>query len=165
MFFSLLIYIFVNMKGKEVLRILSICYPALSMYVKKGDIRVKPGVGCRYEYHDDDVHRVAKRLSRWRGRKSDRLGIDPAEIARAIGMDMEELRSDNLCRTIVDKRRIMSVVLTHFGWTREETGKALNRSHSNINFLLRTSYLVEDESAEAIKLIRLNYGKETTQEL
>lgn len=153
------------MKGKEVLRILNISYPTLSMYVKKGDIRVKPGVGCRYEYHDDDVHRVAKRLSRWRGRKSDKMDVNPAEIAQTIGMDLEELRSGNLCRTIVDKRRIMAVVLTHLGWTREETGKALNRSHSNINFLLRTSYLVEEESRDAVELIKLNYGKETTQEL
>lgn len=151
------------MKGKEALRILNICYPSLSMYVKKGDIRVTPGIGCRYDYNDEDVHRIAKRLSVWRGRKLEKLDIAPDDIARAIGLDMEELRSGNLRRPIVDKRRIMAAVLTHFGWTREEAGKVLNRSHGNINSLLKTSYLVKKETAEAIKLIRLNYGKETKE--
>lgn len=161
MHFSLLIYIFVTMKGKEVRQLLNICHPALSMYVRKGDIRVEPGVGCRYEYNDDDVHRIAKRLSRWRGRKSDRLDAAPSDMARAIGLDLDELRSSSLYRPLVDKRRIMAVVLTHFGWTRDDAGAALNRSHGSISFLLRTSYLVEEKAAEAIKLIeQLNYGKE-----
>lgn len=92
--------------------------------------------------------------------------INPEAIIRALGYDIGELRSKNKCFALADKRRVVACVLRHLGMAEWHIGDVLNRKRVSVNAMLRTSYLVEKEIAEAIELIeKLGYGKEKKEEL
>ena len=149
------------MKSKEALSLLNISHPLLCRYVRKGRIRITHGTRLHYEYCEEDVRRLAGQLDEIRERRRTKTGYTSEEIAQAIELDLDLLRSQKKDRLLADQRRVMAVVLNHLGWTREEIGTILNRAHSSITIMLQTSYLVEKEAAAAIKhLNELGYGKE-----
>lgn len=140
---------------------MNISHPVLYRYVKKGRIRITQGTRLHYEYCNEDVNQLANQLNRARKRRKAKAGYTPEEIAQAIELDLDLLRSPKKDRLLADQRRIMAVVLDHLEWTREEIGRILNRTHSSVTIMLQTSYLVEKEATDAIKhLNELGYGKE-----
>lgn len=89
-------------------------------------------------------------------------GVCPEEIVRLIGYDIRELRSADTSRILADRRRVVAKVLTWLGLTTSCVGEVLNRDHSSVSAMLKTSHLVENETERIIaQLIELGYGKET----
>jgi len=154
------------MKQKEALDILKVKQSHLSALHRRGIIRAERLSTRRYDYNEEDVRRTAQRLREKRPIRPTGVQCDPSDIARKIGFDIEQLRSPSVKRELADQRRIMAKVLAWLGMDQCSIGKALNRNHSSVNVMLKTAYLVEEETHRIItQLTELGYGKETTQEL
>lgn len=154
------------MKQKEALDILKIKQSYLSALHRRGIIRAKHLSTRRYDYNEEDVHRTAQYLREKRPVNPKKTHCNPEEIAHRLGFDMEQLRSLSVKRELADQRRIMAKVLTWLGMNQSSIGKALNRNHSFVNVMLKTAYLVEEETRRIItQLTELGYDKEKTQEL
>ena len=93
-------------------------------------------------------------------------GVHPEEIIRLLGYDISELRSPSVERRLADQRRVVAYVLRSLGMIERHIGDALNRKRISVVAMLRTSYLVGNETAKAMELIeKLGYGKEEKEEL
>lgn len=154
------------MKGKEAIQIIGVTRSALCQYVRQGRIRATRIAGGRLDYNDADVHQAFVMKGHWKSGLSSRIHPHTWDIIRLIGYDLSALRSSSTERKLADQRRIVAKVLTWLGMSRSSVGEVLNRNHSSVSIMLKTSYLVKDETRRIIsQLTDLGYGKETTQEL
>lgn len=151
--------IFAYMNGKEARHTIGVTRETLSRYVKTGKVRVRTLPNGRYVYNETDVRRMSRMKGKWPGTKEH--SSEGEQIVAALGYDMEALRSACRSSVLSDQRRVVASVLKERGWTRLQTGDLLNRNHSSVTIMIRTSYLVEDEIAAANELLsKLDYGKE-----
>ena len=155
------------MNGKQAREIMDVTRFTMSRYVTTGQLRVRKLANGRYDYFEDDVHRLAKLKGKWR--KDGRMKpVDPCaeHIASVLGYNLEELRSPDHSWRLSDQRKIMARVLSHLGWSRRRVGFFLNRDHSSVTAMLRTSYYIDKEAEAAIQTInQLGYGKEEEETL
>lgn len=131
------------MKGKEARGLLGCTRSALSIYVRKGNIRVERKPNGRYDYSDEDVRQL----------KQDKLAKQDftlaEQLASALGYDIEELRSDDRSRELADRRRVIATMLHKAGYTNARIAKFLFREKCSVSAMLRTSYLANKELAAA----------------
>lgn len=146
---------FASMTGKEAAGYLGIHRSALCLMVKDGLIRVTPDPNHaqRFIYNKEDVESVAEARRKTSGTNTSSTNLNPDEIVRKLGFNLEELKSPCRFRRVVDHRRIVASVLTYIGYTLIDIGNFLNRNHSTVINLLNSSYLVEDEVLLAIQKV------------
>ena len=143
MLFNKITLIFVDMNKEEALDILQTNQAILSYYIRTGKLR------CT---------KTGSRISDYNDMQS---LLTPQQIAGTLGFDIDGLRSQERSVLLVDRRRIMASVMKAYGYTQIQTGEFLNRDHSTVAILLKSSYLVEREINEALHLLnKLGYGKE-----
>lgn len=154
------------MNRKEALDILQTTQAGLCYYVRKGQIRCSKYSTRKYDYSEEDVRDIALKRESRKAERDRRSLITPEQIAEALGLDISMLRKNDRSVALVDQRRIMASVMKAYGYTQSQTGKFLDRDHSTVAILLKSSYLVQAEIRDALYLLnKLGYGKETTQEL
>ena len=161
MLFIEITFIFVSMKKEEALNILQTNQAILSYYIRTGKLRcTKTGFRIS-DYNDGDIYRLAFKRKNRRDRKDMQSLLTPQQIAGTLGFDIDGLRSQDRSVLLVDRRRIVASVMKAYGYTQKQTGEFLNRDHSTVAILLKSSYLVEREIKEALQCLkRLGYGKE-----
>lgn len=154
-------FIFVSMKKEEALNILQTNQAILSYYIRTGKLRCTKTGSRISDYNDGDIYLLAMKRKNRKDRKDMQSLLTPQQIAGALGFGIDGLRSQDRSVSLVDRRRIVASVMKAYGYTQKQTGEFLNRDHSTVAILLKSSYLVEREIKEALQYLkRLGYGKE-----
>lgn len=153
------------MNKKEALDILQTNQAILSYYIRTGKLRCTKTGSRICDYNDTDIRRLAVERKSRRERKDRQSLLSPRQMAVTLGFDIDKLRSTDRSVLLVDRRRIMASVMKAYGYTQMQTGEFLNRDHSTVTVLLKSSYLVEPEIHEALTLLdKLGYGKEKEEQ-
>lgn len=153
------------MNKEEALSILQTNQAVLSYYMRSGKLRYTKTGSRISDYNDSDIHRLAMKRKDRRDRKDMQFLLTPKRMALTLGFDINELRSQNRSVLLVDQRRIMASVMKAYGYTQIQTGRFLNRDHSTVAVLLKTSYLVESEINEALHILnKLDLREEKTKQ-
>lgn len=161
MLFNKITLIFVDMNKEEALDILQTNQAILSYYIRTGKLRCTKTGSRISDYNDGDIYRLAMKRKNRRDRKDMQSILTPQQIAVALGFGIDGLKSQDRSVSLVDRRRIVASVMKAYGYTQIQTGEFLNRDHSTVAILLKSSYLVEREIKEALQYLKgLGYGKE-----
>lgn len=140
------------MNLKEVLNILKISQSALSQRVKAGRLRYSVISSHKYDYNAEDVYALAqKKLER----KKREPSIPLDKLTEQLNLDIESLRSSSRAIALTDRRRVVASVMKQCGYTHHQIGAFLNRDHSTISVLLKTSYLVQKEIKQAMHQLNI----------
>jgi hypothetical protein len=75
------------------------------------------------------------------------VAAEVEEIVTAGGMTMADLRAPSRKRELVEVRRIVAIYLRQRGCSLPEIGRVLNRDHSTVLHLLRTTVRTETRRA------------------
>lgn len=137
---------------KEALDILKISQSALSQHVKAGHLRYTATHRHKYDYNAEDVYALAMKKPE---RKKRQPSISFCKLTELLNLDTESLRSSSRTIALTDQRRIVASVMKRCGYTHHQIGTFLNRNHSTITILLKTSYLVQKEIEQAMQQLNI----------
>ena len=141
-----------TMDLKEALDILKISQSALSQHVKAGHLRYTVISRHKYDYNAEDVYALSQKKPE---RKKRQPSIPLDKLTELLNLDTESLRSSSRAIALTDQRRVVASVMKQCGYTHHQIGAFLNRDHSTVSILLKTSYLAQKEIEQAMQQLNI----------